>query len=359
MARLRSALAAGILIVSAVSAPGVAYQQSSVPRPLGKVEVLSGPIDCSGGSCYELRVTCPEVADPARARVKVAAEGGSPKGTILFTTGGLGTQLYESTPESSRILRELATAGFRTVQLQWVDSWLLGSPGKEEGHARLGCRPATVARWVHDTLYQRTASSAFCATGHSGGAAQVSYMLSHYGLEEILAAVVPTGGPPMARMDRSCARPDDKSDEKNDAKSASLTFPDWASRVIDAGFGFFPPGGPQALAPGGLAPASGPCARDEPAFREKLRQASVASGDGDYVHPRTMVSFVFEGIDDSHAVAMATTYHDLLIEKKSPFVQKTVIPDVSHSGPTGLYANRGGADKVRDILLETCRPRTP
>jgi hypothetical protein len=355
MVKFGAELIAIVLIVIGASAVGEAYQQGPLPRPLGKVEVLSGPTPCSGGNCYEIRVTCPEVAEPASARLKVTAVGDSPRGTILLTTGALGTQLYESTAETARILNDLSTAGFRTVQLQWINPWLLGSAGKEEGHARLGCRPATVARWVHDTLHQRSASTAFCATGHSGGAAQVSYMLSHYGLEEILASVVPTGGPPMARMDRSCARPDDK----NAGKNGSMTFPEWATRIIDAGFGFLPPGGPQSFAPNELAPAVGPCARDEPSFREKLRQASVASGDGDYVHPRTMVAFVFEAIDDSHAVAMGTTYHDLLIEKKSPLVQKTIIPDVSHSGPKGLYNNRSGADKVRDILLETCRPRTP
>lgn len=353
MAKLRAVLV-GILIITGASASGVAFQQGSAPRGLGKVDVLSGPAECAGGSCYEIQVTCPEVAAPARARLKVAAVGDSPKGTILFTTGGLGTQLYEITPESARLLSELSTAGFRTVQLQWIDSWLLASSGKEEGHARLGCRPATVARWVHDTLHKGGASSAFCATGHSGGAAQVAYMLSHYGLDEILAGVVPTGGPPMGRMDRSCARPDGKTA----ATDASLAFPDWATRIIDAGFGFFPPGGPQALAPGGVAPASGPCARDEVSFREKLRQASVASGDGDYVYPRTMVWFVFEGTDDSHAVAMGTIYHDLLLERGSPLVRKTVIPDVTHSGPTGLYNNRGAVDKVREALIEACRPRT-
>jgi hypothetical protein len=351
MAKHGARLAGVVLIVIGAFAPGEASQQGQVPRPLGKVEVLSGPVQCAGGNCYEIRVTCPEVTDPARARVKVAAVGNPSKGTILFTTGGLGTQSYDSFPETARILNDVSTAGFRTVQLQWIDSWLLGAPGKEEGHARLGCRPATVARWVHDTLHERGASSAFCATGHSGGAAQVAYMLSHYGLDEILASVVPTGGPPMARIDRSCAR--------DDAKNASVTFPDWATRIIDGGFGFFPPGGPQSFAPNELSPAAGPCARDESSFRERFRQASVASGDGDYVHPRTMVWFVFEGIDDTHAVAMGTTYHDLLIERKSPLVQKTAIPDVTHSGPKGLYSSRSGTDKVRDILLETCRPRTP
>ena len=52
---------------------------------------------------------------------------------------------------------------------------------------------------------------------------------------------------------------------------------------------------------------------------------------------------------------MGTIYHDLLLERGSPLVRKTVVPDVSHSGPKGLYNSRSGADKVRDILLEACR----
>ena len=342
--------AAVFLLVIDTLNPGEAIQGTRTPRGLGTVETLSGPVRCEGGDCYEIQVTCPEVVTPARARLIVGAPGGgSPRGTILFTTGGLGTGSYEASPQSRRILTELSAAGFRTVQLQWIDSWLLGSSNKEEGHVRLGCRPATVARWVHDHLYEQRPSTAFCATGHSGGAAQVSYMLSHYGLADILAAVVPTGGPPMGRMDRSCIR--------DDAGNASVAFPDWATRIIDAGFGFLPPGDAHDFNPF-QAPAVGPCARGDSSFREKFRQASVASGDADYVYPRTMVWFVFEGIDDTHAVAMGTTYYDLLVKMGSPLVRKTVVPDVNHAGPNGLYNSPKGIESIRDILLNECRPRT-
>jgi hypothetical protein len=342
------ALVSGLIVIGNLN-PGEAFQQTPVPRQLGKLEVLSGPLQCEGGECYEIRVSCPEVDAPARARLKAGARAGtsgtSPKGTILFTSGGAGTQWYNS----PSLLSDVAAAGFRTVQLQWIDSWLLGSAGKEEGHVRLGCRPATVARWVYDHLHEQRPTAAFCATGHSGGAAQVSYLLTHYGLKDILAAVVPSGGPPMARMDRSCTR--------DDPANASLAFPDWATRLIDAGFGFFPPGEPQSFNPF-QAPAVGPCARGDASFREKFRQASVASTDGDYSYPRTMVWFVFEGIDDTHAVAMGMTYYDLLIKMGSPLIRKTVVPDVNHAGPSGLYASANGVRTVRDILLGECRPRT-
>jgi hypothetical protein len=336
------------LIAIAILTPRTVFSQT--PRALGKVEVLAGPTECADSTCYELRVTCPEVAAPARARLKVAEKGKSPRGTILFTSGGLGTDWYEGAGETSRILKDVAAAGFRTVQLQWVDSWLFGSPGKEEGHARLACRPATVARWVRDQLHGPGESRVFCATGHSGGAAQIAYMLSHYGLDTILSAVVPTGGPPMGRIDRGCAR--------DDAGNAQLAFPDWATRIVDLGFGFIPPGGLENFDPF-TAPAVGPCARGEASFSEKFRQASVASGEGDYVYPGTMVWFVFEGIDDMHAAAMGATYHDLLVERGSPQVRKTIIADATHAGPTGLYASRKGADKVRDILISQCRARKP
>lgn len=336
------------LVLTVLGVASARSQEIAAPRPLGTMAVLSGPTPCEGEECFDIQVTCPEVAAQARGRLKVGApESSTRKGTILLTTGGLGTGLYVG-GESPRIVKELRASGFRTVQLQWADSWLIGSPGKKEGHVRLACRPATVARWVFDHLHDRSPSTAFCASGHSGGSAQVSYMLSHYGLEEILAAVVPTGGPPMARMDLSCAR--------DDPANASLAYPDWATRIIDAGFGFLAPGDPASFNPF-VAPASGPCAAGDASFAGTLRQSSVASGEGDYVYPRTMVWFVFEGIDDTHAVAMGMTYYDLLMRQGSPLVGKDTIPDVAHGGRMGLYASREGANRIRDVLINECRPR--
>ena len=101
-------------------------------------------------------------------------------------------------------------------------------------------------------------------------------------------------------------------------------------------------------------PASGPGSRGDTSFREKLRAASVASGDGDYVYPQTMVWFVFEGMDSVSAAALGTTYYDLLIKSGSPLVNKTVVPGVDHGG---LVRSRSGAEAIRDVLLNECRSR--
>ena len=117
------------------------------------------------------------------------------------------------------------------MQLKWLGGWLIGTPGEEEGHVRLACRPATVARWVYDNLHETEPAAAYCAAGNSGGAAQISYMLTHYGLEEVLDLIIPNGGPPMGRLDRACI--------PGDTASNPLWYPSgWPTRIIDAGFGF-------------------------------------------------------------------------------------------------------------------------
>jgi hypothetical protein len=168
-------------------------------------------------------------------------------------------------------------------------------------------------------------------------------MLSHYGLEEILSAVVPSGGPPMGRLDRGCTPGD-----------PALIRLESMRKLIDTGFGFIPPTVNTRTMRADDVPANGPCVRGDPSFREKLRQASVASGEGDYVYPRTMVWFVVEGIDSGGAAAQGKTYYDLLMKSGSPLVGKTVVPDVDHSG---LVRTRIGAETIRDVLLRECRSR--
>ncbi len=316
-----------ILLVWAAKPAGA---QSSVPRTLGEIEVLSGPQECEDQQCYELQVTCPSVAAPARARLIVGAgEGEIERGTVLLTSVGPGTGVYGATPPSSLIHEDLRTSGFRTVRLQWIDSWGVGTPGEEEGTMRLACRPATVARWVYDNLHIEDSDTGFCASGHSGGAGQISFMLSHYGLDRILDAVVPTGGPPYARTDLSC-----------------MLGLHPGTTLVDRSLGYPPDG-------------SGPCYNRDASYSERFRLASVASGEGDYIHPTTMVWFVFEGIDNGYAVAIGRTYLDLLVKQGSPLVEETTIPGVLHAGPNGLYNSQEGVARIRDILVNECRVRNP
>ena len=124
-------------------------------------------------------------------------------------------------------------------------------------------------------------------------------------------------------------------------------------KLIDTGFGFIPPTVNPRTMRANDVPPTGPCSRGDESFREKLRQASVASGEGDYVYPRTMVWFVVEGIE-SDAAVLGRAYYDLLVASGSPLLGRTVVPGVDHSG---LIRTRTGTETMRDVLLRECRPR--
>jgi len=143
--------------------PALVAQSAAPARPLGQVQVLSGPDTCDQEDCYQIEVRCPGLAESERATLKVSGPNdNTPQGTIMFMTGGGGTGLWERFGvDAKRVLGELRAAGFRTVQLQWARGWLVGANEALEGQARLACKPATVARWVYDTLNDQSQTPVF------------------------------------------------------------------------------------------------------------------------------------------------------------------------------------------------------
>jgi hypothetical protein len=63
------------------------------------------------------------------------------------------------------------------------------------------CRYATVLSWLKA---RRDATVPLCASGNSGGAAELGYALGFYRSAAILKLVVPTGGPVGSRWDLYC-----------------------------------------------------------------------------------------------------------------------------------------------------------
>jgi hypothetical protein len=302
------------------------------PRRLGEIRRLSGPTACDGEECYRIEIACPQVRETAAVRLKVREPAGAERGTILFASGGSGRALWEEFGAgAASTLDKLHRRGYRLVQLAWEDGWLLGAPGRLEGQQRLACRPATAARWVFDNLHSG-ADKPLCATGNSGGAAQIAFMLSHYGLEEILAAVVPTGGPPMGRIDQGCLR--------ESADLRQLWYEPGAARTIDRGFG----------EPGD---GSGPCASAESGFRRRFERASIAFGEHDFEHPATVIWFVFGENDTGSAVGQGLAYYDRLVAAGSPRLGMSVAPATPHQTPS----TRKGARRIFKVLKRHCRLR--
>jgi len=145
--------------------------------------------------CYQIGVSCPGI-DPLDALVKVSDPTGTAKGTIVFGSGGSGGSMYEQfgAEAVNRALLPLLAQGYRLVQRSWGAGagWLAG-PG---GTLRLACRYVTLLDRIATDIHT---GAAFCVTGNSGGSAEVSYAMAHYGMGRLIDLGVPTSCPPMGR----------------------------------------------------------------------------------------------------------------------------------------------------------------
>jgi len=197
--------------------------------PLGMVSSSAQLNSCpggglSGGTCYQLNTSCDGVTDWS-VYLKVNAPAGTPKGTVIFTTGSGGSALYDndspdffyidsttgvSTNGGLAVVQGVLNAGFTTVQVSFgapfnatntENGWLQG-PG---GVRRLACRYATAAQWVYDNIHKANANAPYCATGNSGGSAAIAYAVTEYGLDSKFSMIEPTSGPVTTRLDEGCS----------------------------------------------------------------------------------------------------------------------------------------------------------
>ena len=96
-----------------------------------------------------------------------------------------------------------------------------------EGFWNLACRPVSVLEWIelHYVDDLSDPEELLCGTGNSGGADQLAYGLTHYGMKDDIDLLVLTAGPPMTRFDRACTPGDD------------LELEDGSRKTVDWGFG--------------------------------------------------------------------------------------------------------------------------
>jgi len=305
----------------------------SKPLPLGKY-VANSEIDPTcpiGYTCYGFEVQAPGVTKNERGFLAVAPYRGAARGLVMFFTGGGGDEWWSRGPSSEQhqMAEELRTLGFTIVQLRWKINWLISSPGNDAGTAHLGCRPATVIKYVYDNFYlplgitKQTGKAGFCITGNSGGATQVSYSLSHYGLENMIDVAIPTGGPPHSVLSKSCM---------NRPNEQAYWFSLDTRKFIDQGFGFFD--------------GNGPAARNDSSFVSRWLAESVTTGGSDYNHPTTRIHFLI-GQTDLNMQPLSRDYFDKLKNAGTPFLSYDIVPNTGH----GVQGTPEGRAAIKAAIL--------
>jgi hypothetical protein len=302
--------------------PGQPRQSEPPRRPLGRITIAPMADACPGSSCFAFTVESDDVAESASGRIIVSEPVGKLRGTVLSFSGGAGTSLSGN----AQTMTAWSEAGFRVVRVQWNANWWAGA-SEAEGFAALASRPATVTNWVADHLVED--DHPLCVEGGSGGAGQVAYGLTHYGLEDKISLAVPWTGFWMGRIDLGCL--------DNDPRNAELHYSEAARRAIDLSYGV-------------SRGEDGPCLRRDQGFRDAFAEASI-SVDADLHYPNTMVWHVLAGADEVGALGQGLTYYDAMLRAGSPHVRVDVLPGLRHglSGPTDA-----GRMKIRDVILQEC-----
>lgn len=277
---------------------------------------------CGKSICHELSVSCEGLKNwPVEVR---ESEVSSPRGAIIFGTGGPGTSFYFDNPARKDTRLTVQNENLEFFEFKWGRPWFAAgeiTQNIRDSH----CVYAETVKWIEDNRVDNTKT--MCAQGNSGGSVQISYGLSHYGLEDVFDMVILTGGPPLTRMDIGCfGDPDIKDD------SEYVFRPDQSGRRwIDVGMGFES----EQYCESGSAPDS---------IINKYKNASIVSSSGDYTYPNTKVNFVNSKED---IPGLRQIMYDEITTDKDIYW----IPGDEH----GIDTMKEGKEIIQDLIVNECK----
>jgi hypothetical protein len=259
-----------------------------------------------------------------------------------YGTGTEGNGLYESAgifTYGQTAVQNVLDAGFITVQISWgtpfnnnqPNGWVQG-PG---GVLAASCRYATLLQWIQQNIGTSTPNLPQCATGNSGGAGALAYVLSQYPNTLSMAEV--TSGPPTGRLDWGCGCTEGKlAVQCGDATTLGTCFGKTDGAVWD---GAYSPNtlcstaaGGGALPPGGLS--------------FFLGDSAEAPG-ANYNFPDTYVNLVFGGADGSSAIPIGQDWFNKITSSKA----QVCVAGGMHSMADTLP----GADQIANDLISLCK----
>lgn len=169
---------------------------ASTRLPLGKISEFKEsdcPASFQEGTCARARVSCP-ATDAVVAKLHLTGTGTS--GTLLLTTGDLGTGFYGAGGEAGEeaATTEAAMAAMRAEGLRLIEvAWEKPGVWEASGSISAGCRFATLASFLEGKYHEK---GLFMAQGNSGGASQIAFALAYYGLGDLFDLANMSGGPP-------------------------------------------------------------------------------------------------------------------------------------------------------------------
>lgn len=328
------------------------------PYPLGVVTAEAGgdPGTCPAEhTCQRLRVVCPDVVDRTAYVAIQSPRLASPRGLVVFFAAGDGTAYWGDTGARLGMRNELrAEEGLESATVRWDSGWMKSGDGVRAGPVKVACRPASVARWIHDNLYVAPdvrpgpGRCGFCLSGSSGGAPAVTYPVTHFGADAFVDGVFPTGGPGHSAISRGCLR------RRGDELYAYE--PD-IRRKIDDSYGYLT--------------TDGPCTLADPAWAATWDRDAISTQGKDYLFEGTRFHVII-GQYDVMEIHQVSDLVERLETAGSPYLGFEVVPGMHHAldtngvaalkralaadGTDPVAACGNGLDDDRDGAADTADP---
>lgn len=295
----------------------------------------------AGATCRVLEVTCGGL-EPLQVALHVYAlqDGVAQRGVILLGSGGGGTGLWSGPASADAAIAELGRTGFLVLERQWlVDrerGWFANARGA--GVPVAACRLASLLRFV-DAEYRRDAQP-LCASGNSGGSAELAFAVLRAGAGDVLDLAVPSSGP-FHRMDLAC---EGRADRAWQAECAALTArhcPRCQNRGCSLG------AGPRALIDGAYGTRTPCTGRSTPIDLPLLMEDSpLVPG---LVLGRTKIALlVGEQDPGGYAPLSAALYEGLVAQGVDAVFESE--PEAGHE----LQSTGAGAERIAAVLRRDC-----
>ncbi|MEM7245552.1 MAG: hypothetical protein AAF533_09425 [Acidobacteriota bacterium] len=344
------ALSLGLLVTTSATAQGLMDNVTFVGEGPAFCQTNISPLTLQDPThCVELNIECPNTL-PKRAYLRITgpAAGTTLKGTIIFGTGGPGTSWYERDPPARKVLNKLVKRGFRVIQRAWESpgGWMNDAASTHDA----ACRYASLITFIHAAAFADDPTAPYCATGNSGGSAELGYALSRWGRGDILDMALMTGGPPLGSMVGGCLQPGHplhagwltQCVSSTQAEGVCLPpntpncayTPNQAANRIDATFNLV---------------GQTPCQSQDIAL---LEANSVLFPGADLDYPDTFVSFLLGEDDCTAAMALSIDYIDAVFQNSTGPFDFDVLPLTGHNVHND--PDEIGARAIADALEDQC-----
>lgn len=289
--------------------------------PTGSVDLDENPLSTDGGLFYNFKTSSELVSETQGGTIKIN-EPDEVNGTMIMYYWSLGNGYYSNDSSSNNLINKSIDAGYRVIQVKWDTSWLIGSQ-KKEGFKNMAVHPATITKEIINRF--SATNKPVVLYGGSGGAAQIAYMLSFYGIDNYVDAAIIWAGFWMGRLDIGCL-------DKNPLNE-HLHYSEQAKSFIDLSYGYD-------------FESIGPCQSGDTTYRQSFLENSISFG-GDYHFPNTEIYLFYAGNDEFGALNQGLTYYEQLISNGSPKVHMQIVEGSPHS----LSMDRNGYALLRKTVL--------